>query len=245
MKPPFLVAFALLAIVTGWIVFDLSTGPDLSGGFLRVHRRPVADDVPDSGRPPIAITLDGVNLRPGQGQAASSAPGGARLIVRTLSFELTTDRFHDIQAVLGKWVELHHATIVGEEGTAGRGLLVTLSVTPADAVAAREGVGGLGTITRESPPASEDVTDTHRALLLRIDAARAEERRLTEQLAGPPSGVRDPAGVTRAQAMARTQAERLTAEANALAARAAVVTLVLKFSARQLLIGPRSSADGP
>jgi len=227
MKTPFLVAFALLAVVTGWVVFDLSRGPDLSGGFLHGPKRAVPVEAPDAVRPPIAITLDGVSLHPEAGQ--SSTPAGPRLIARTLTFDVSTDRFHEFQAVLGTWVALHHATIVGEEGMPGRSLRVTLSVAPGEAVAAREGVGGLGTVTGDSS-AIEDVTDSDRALLARIDAARAEERRLTALLAGGASSVQDAAGVKRAQALAHAQVERLTTEAAALAERARVVTLVLKIS---------------
>ena len=223
MKTPFLVVFALLSLATAVVVFDLSRGPDLSGGFLHGQRRAAPVEVPDASRPPIAITLDGVSLRP--------EPGPPRLIARTVTFDLSTDRFHEIQDALGKWVPLHHAAIVGEEGTPGRGLKVTLLLPPGELDAARLGVGALGTVTHESS-AIEDVTAAHRALVARLDASRAEDRRLTDLLASGASGVQDAAGVTRARTTARAEAERLTAEAAALATRAAQVTIVLKISGR-------------
>jgi hypothetical protein len=225
--PAFLIAFALLALVTGWIVFDLSRGADESGGFLHPPRRPAIAAAPAvEPRPPIQITLDGVSLHPDAPQPA----GPARLVARTITFGLTTDKFHDIQDAIGKWVAAHHASIVGEEGLPGRVLMVTLTVRPDEAEAARAGVRTLGEVRRESV-ATEDLTDSHRTLLSRIDVARAEDRRLTELLASGRS-MPDVAGVTRAQTFAHTEASRLTAEAAALAARGAAVTMVLKIEGR-------------
>jgi hypothetical protein len=177
-------------------------------------------------RPQIPITLDGISL-------VSDTPqpvGAARLVARTITFAQSTDKFHDIQDALGKWVAAHHASIVGEEGMPGRVLMVTLTVPPDEVEAARAGVRGLGTVLRESA-ATEDVTDSHRALLARIETARAEDRRLTDLLTGGGS-IPDAAGVKRAQAFARAEVNRLTSEAAALAARAAAVTMVLKIEGR-------------
>jgi hypothetical protein len=225
--PAFLIALVLLALVAGGIVFDLSRGEDLSGGFIRGPRRPAPTDASVvEPKPPISITLDGVNLLPD----ATEPPGPVRLVARTITFALSTDRFHDVQDAIGKWVAAHHASIVGEEGLPGRVLMVTLTVPPDEAEAARAGVPAIGTVQRESA-ATEDVTMSHRALLARIETARAEDRRLTNLLAAGGS-IPDAAGVKRAQTFARAEAGRLAAEAAALAARAAVVTIVLKIEGR-------------
>jgi len=225
--PAFAIALVLLALGAGWIVFDLSRGEDVSGGFLRGPRRPDSMEAPAvEPRPPMPITLDGVSLHPEPPQPA----GTPRLVAHTITFGVSTDKFHDIQEAIGRWVTAHHASIVGEEGLPGRVLMVTLTVPPADAEAARAGVRGLGTVTRESP-AEEDVTASHRALLARIDVARAEDRRLTGLLSSGTS-IPDAAGVTRAQTFARAEASRLASEAAALAARAAAVTFVLKIEGR-------------
>jgi hypothetical protein len=227
--PAFLITLALLALVTGGIVFDLSRGADESGGFLHPPRRRPAASVEAPAiepRPPIQITLDGVSLHPETPQPA----GPARLVARTITFGLTTDKFHDIQDAIGKWVAAHHASIVGEEGLPGRVLMVTLTVPPDEAEAARVSVRTLGTVLRESA-ATEDLTDSHRTLLSRIEVARAEDRRLTELLARGGS-IPDIAGVTRAQTFAHTEASRLAVEAAALAARAAAVTFVVKIEGR-------------
>jgi hypothetical protein len=226
--PAFLITLALLALVTGAVVFDLSRGEDVSGGFLRPSRRSASAQAPAiEPRPPIPITLDGVSLHPD----APLPAGAARLVARTITVTLSTNKFHDIQDAIAKYVAAHHASIVGEEGLPGRVLMVTLTVPPADAEAARAGVWALGTVLHEVPTA-EDITDNHRALLSRIEAARAEDRRLTDLLAGGANSVADAAGVTRAQTFARAEASRLASEAAALAARAAVVTLVLKIESR-------------
>jgi hypothetical protein len=225
--PAFLITLALLALVTGGIVFDLSRGADESGGFLHPPRRRAVIEAPVvEPRPPIQITLDGVSLHPD----APQPTGPARLVARTITFGLTTDKFHDIQDAIAKWVAAHHASIVGEEGLPGRVLMVTLTVPPDEAEAARVGVRTLGTVLRESA-ATEDLTDSHRTLLSRIDVARAEDRRLTELLARGGS-IQDTAGVTRAQTFAHTEASRLAVEAAAVAARASVVTMVLKIEGR-------------
>jgi hypothetical protein len=225
-SPAFVIALMLLALGAGGIVFDLSRGEDLSNGFVHRPRRPASVEAAVQPRPPIAITLDGVSLHPDTAQPA----GPARLVARTMTFGLSTNQFHDIQDAIGKWVAAHHASVVGEEGLPGRVLMVTLTVPPDEAEPARVDVRTLGTVLRESA-AAEDVTDSHRVLLARIETARAEDRRLTDLLAGGRS-IQDAAGVTRAQTLARAEASRLTAEAAALAARAAAVTFVLKVEGR-------------
>ena len=226
--PAFLIALVLLALVAGGIVFDLSRGEDLSGGFIRGPRRPAPIDASVvEPRPPISITLDGVNLLPD----ATEPPGPVRLVARTITFALSTDRFHDVQDAIGKWVAAHHASIVGEEGLPGRVLMVTLTVPPDEAEAARAGVPAIGTVQRESA-ATEDVTMSHRALLARIETARLRRSAARQSPGRRSAPSRTPPASNARRRSRAPRAGRLTAEAAALAARAAVVTIVLKIEGR-------------
>lgn len=235
-SPSFLIALALLAVTTGAVVSEVCRGVDLSGGFVRRPRRAGLSASTDELRPPMAITIDGVSIR----SEPPPAAGSARLIARTVTVSLSTDRFHDIRDAIDQLVARHHGALVGIVATttgssvgalSRRSLTATITVPVVEADAARLSARALGTLVQESP-STEDLTDGDRALLLRIEAARAEDRRLTGLLSGGTAGIPDIAGVERAQARARAEAERLTAEEMVLAARTAVVTLVLKIEGR-------------
>jgi hypothetical protein len=232
----FLVALALLAAATGAVVFEVYRGLDLSAGFVRRPSRPSPSaSATDDQRPPMAITIDGVSVQDEPLQAA----GSTRLMARTISLSLSTDRYHDIRDAIDQLVATHHGALVGvvattaatSAGASSRSLTATMTVPLVEAVAARVAARTLGTVLQETP-STEDLTDADRALLARIQAARAEDRRLTALLAGGTAGIPDVAGVQRAQSRARTEADRLTLEETALAARAAVVTIVLKIEGR-------------
>ena len=161
----------------------------------------------------------------GRGAAATAAPRAqaglaenllspsvtdTQMIVRTATVNLSTDKFDDMRAALERIAAAHHGSIsdlrLGGDPPNRRTLSVTLRVPVANTDAALAAVRGLGKVQQESQ-SSEDVTDSHRDLAVRIANARVEEARLGEILKDRTGKIADvPCG--RAGAVARARRDR-------------------------------------
>jgi hypothetical protein len=159
----------------------------------------------------------------GQATAAVPQPSDQRMIARTVTLSLTTERFDDIRTALERATAAEGGSVVslasgGEPRR--RTLRATVRVPAARLDAALVAFRALGVLKNESL-ATDDVTDSYRDLTIRIRNARVEEQRLVELLKSRTGTVKDVLDVEREIARVRSQAERMAAEAETTRNRAA------------------------
>jgi Domain of unknown function (DUF4349)/Putative zinc-finger len=153
----------------------------------------------------------------------SDQPSDQRMIARTVTLSLTTERFDDIRTALERATAAEGGSVVslasgGEPRR--RTLRATVRVPAARLDAALVAFRALGVLKNESL-ATDDVTDSYRDLTIRIRNARVEEQRLVELLKSRTGTVKDVLDVEREIARVRSQAERMAAEAETTRNRAA------------------------
>ena len=107
----------------------------------------------------------------------------------------------------------------------------TLRVPIAEMDAALAGVRALGRVLQESQ-SSEDVTDAHRDLAIRISNAKIEEARLGEILKERTGRLSDVLAVEQAQSRVRTEIEQMEAQELAMRNRAALSTISVQVDER-------------
>ena len=157
------------------------------------------------------------------------------MIVRTASVTLSTEKFDDMRAALERVAAERHGS-VGSLTLAGdppnqRSMSATLRVPIAEMDAALAGVRALGRVLQESQ-SSEDVTDAHRDLAIRIANAKIEEARLGEILKERTGRLSDVLAVEQAQSRVRTEIEQMEAQELAMRNRAALSTISIQVEER-------------
>ncbi|HKV99210.1 MAG TPA: DUF4349 domain-containing protein [Vicinamibacterales bacterium] len=173
------------------------------------------------------------NLAPAATQ--SPAAVNTQLIVRTATVSLSTDKFDEIRASLERVAADRHGsvaslTLAGDPPNQ-RSMSATLRVPIVEMDAALAGVRGLGRVVQESQ-SSEDVTDAHRDLAIRIANARVEEARLGEILKDRTGRLSDVLAVEQAQSRVRTEIEQMEAQEIAMRNRAALSTISVEIQER-------------
>ncbi len=158
-----------------------------------------------------------------------------QMIVRTATVNLSTDKFDDMRSALERIAAAHHGSIsdlrLGGDPPNQRTLNVTLRVPVADTDAALAAVRGLGKVQQESQ-SSEDVSDSHRDLAVRIANAKVEEARLGEILKDRTGKIADVLAVEQAQSRVRGEIEQMEAEELAMRNRAAQSTITVAVAER-------------
>ena len=170
-----------------------------------------------------------------QGGPAQAAAANTQMIVRTASVSLSTEKFDDMRAALERVaVERHGSvaslTLAGDPPNQ-RSMSATLRVPIAEMDAALAGVRALGRVVQESQ-SSEDVTDAHRDLAIRISNAKIEEARLGEILKDRTGKLSDVLAVEQAQSRVRTDIEQMEAAELAMRNRAALSTITIDVAER-------------
>jgi anti-sigma factor RsiW len=167
--------------------------------------------------------------------SAAQATANSQMIVRTVSISLSTETFDDMRAALERVAAAHHGsmaalTVVGDPSNR-RSMSATLRVPIAELDAALAGVRALGKVLQESQ-SSEDVTDAHRDLAIRIANAKVEETRLGEILKDRTGRLSDVLAVEQAQSRVRTEIEQMEAQELAMRNRAALSTINVEVGER-------------
>lgn len=202
----------------------------------------------------------GQGVGPGQGHRLQQGQGGGggpvrqtipvdqltpdRMIVRTASMSLISDRFDQIRESLERLVASHQGRVTSLNATGDpssrRSLHATIGVPAARMDALLAGLRGLGKVQEESL-GSDDVTESFRDLGLRTANARREEQRLVELLSRRTGDLADVLAVERELARVRLEIERMEAETRATRQRVdlATVTLIVQEQYRaDLALGP-------
>lgn len=202
----------------------------------------------------------GQGVGPGQGHRLQQGQGGGggpvrqtipvdqltpdRMIVRTASMSLISDRFDQIRESLELLVASHQGRVTSLNATGDpssrRSLHATIGVPAARMDALLAGLRGLGKVQEESL-GSDDVTESFRDLGLRTANARREEQRLVELLSRRTGDLADVLAVERELARVRLEIERMEAETRATRQRVdlATVTLIVQEQYRaDLALGP-------
>jgi hypothetical protein len=148
---------------------------------------------------------------------------------------LSTEKFDDTRAALERVARERHGsvaalTLAGDQPNR-RSLSATLRVPIAEMDAALAGVRALGKVLQESQ-SSEDVTDAHRDLAIRIANAKIEEARLGEILKERTGRLSDVLAVEQAQSRVRTEIEQMEAQELAMRNRAALSTISVEVEER-------------
>jgi hypothetical protein len=164
--------------------------------------------------------------------------GGAdasQLIVRTAGVSLSTDKFDEIRSGLERVVAAHHGSVAALTASGDppnqRSINATLRVPVAELDAALAGVRALGRVVQESQ-SSEDVTDAHRDLAIRISNAKIEEQRLDQILKDRTGKLSDVLSVEQEQSRVRTEIEQMEAQELAMRNRATLSTITVDVSER-------------
>ena len=204
-----------------------------SGSSLRSAR--VASGGGDAGRG-AAAQAAGPRVQAGIAEnLLATLPADTQMIVRTATVNLSTDKFDDMRAALERIAAAHHGSIsdlrLGGEPPNQRTLSVTLRVPVANTDEALAAVRGLGKVQQESQ-SSEDVSDSHRDLTVRIANARVEEARLGEILKDRTGKIADVLAVEQAQSRVRGEIEQMEAEELAMRNRAAQSTITVEVAER-------------
>src|SRR5262249_50036367 len=157
------------------------------------------------------------------------------MIVRTATISISTEKFDDMRVGLEQVATTHHGsmaglTVVGDPPNR-RSLRATLRVPIAEMDAALGGVRTLGRVLQESQ-SSEDVTDAHRDLAIRIANAKIEETRLGEILKDRTGRLSDVLAVEQAQSRVRMEIEQMEAQELAMRNRAALSTISIEIDER-------------
>lgn len=165
----------------------------------------------------------------------TQAPANTQMIVRTATVSLSTEKFDDMRAALEKVAAAHQGSVaaltVAGDPPNQRSLTATLRVPIAVMDAALASVRALGRVLQESQ-SSEDVTDAHRDLAIRIANAKIEETRLGEILKERTGRLSDVLAVEQAQSRVRTEIEQMEAQELAMRNRAALSTISIQIEER-------------
>ena len=174
----------------------------------------------------------------GSAAGAQVSTGGAdatQMIVRTATMSLSTDKFDEIRPGLERVVAAHHGSVAALTASGDppnqRSINATLRVPVAELDAALAGVRALGRVVQESQ-SSEDVTDAHRDLAIRISNAKIEEQRLDQILKDRTGKLSDVLSVEQEQSRVRTEIEQMEAQELAMRNRAALSTITVDVSER-------------
>ncbi|HUL72779.1 MAG TPA: DUF4349 domain-containing protein, partial [Vicinamibacterales bacterium] len=121
-----------------------------------------------------------VGMTLGQAVQTGGADASQPMVVRTASVSLSTETFDDLRPALERVAAAHHGsvaalTLAGDPPNR-RTLNATVRVPVAEMDATLAGVRALGRVVQESQN-TEDVTDAHRDLAIRIANAKVEEAR--------------------------------------------------------------------
>jgi hypothetical protein len=188
--------------------------------------------------------VQGARPMPAAAPAPPQTAAAARMLVRTAYLSISTDRFDDVQARLERVAAARGGVVSGYQlsGTreTGRGLSATLRVPVGALDAVMADLRGVGTVTSESQQ-TEEVTDAHRDLAIRIDNAKREAARLNELLTRQSDRLSDVLEVEQAQARVQTSIEQMTAEETAMRGRAAMSTIQVQVAEQrhaELALGP-------
>jgi hypothetical protein len=192
--------------------------------------------------------VDSIQVVTGGGDAVAEAKKTAaadpRMIVRNASLGLSTDHFGDIlkrmQTVAGQHGGTVSAYQVSGDAAYGRALSTTVRIPVAAMDAALVDLRRLGTVTGESQ-STEEITDAHRDLAIRIENAKKEAARLNELLTRQSDRLSDVLEVEQAQARVQTEIEQMTAQETAMRGRAAMSTIsisVAEVRHAELALGP-------
>jgi len=237
-----------------------ATGEELQAGRQQFDATSALQQTEAKDGPPNALKKtmgvgggSGVGGRAGRGYAnapaAVAAPppqsaAEARMVVRTAFLSISTDRFDDVRARLDRVAAALGGTVSGYQlsGTreSGRSLAATIRVPVAALDEAMTALRAVGTVTSESQQ-TEEVTDAHRDLTIRIDNAKREAARLNELLTRQSDRLSDVLEVEQAQARVQTSIEQMTAEETAMRGRAAMSTIQVQDVEQrhaELALGP-------
>jgi hypothetical protein len=179
----------------------------------------------------------GAQVSTGGGDASQPAGGAdaTQMMVRTATISLSTDKFDDIRAVLERVVTAHHGAVAALTASGDppnqRSINATLRVPVAELDAALAAVRALGRVVQESQ-SSEDVTDAHRDLAIRISNSKIEEQRLDQILRDRTGKLSDVLSVEQEQSRVRTEIEQMEAQELAMRNRAALSTITVDVSER-------------
>ena len=193
---------------------------------------PAATPAPDLVYPDSLRSLGYVSAAKGGQSAVAPQPSGQRMIARTVTMSLTTERFDDIRAALERATAAEEGSVVSlsSDGESRRRTLrATVRVPAARLEAALAAFRTLGVLKQESL-ATDDVTDSYRDLTIRIRNARVEEQRLVELLKTRTGTVKDVLDVEREIARVRSEAERMTAAAETTRNRATFSLVTLEVA---------------
>jgi hypothetical protein len=241
------------------IVDDVSA---TNGGVVSVHKSELNDkerrqdaqmSLPAgavaSPPPPAAAPVNApTSALPSVGGSASGQqiPNAAeeRLIVRNISLRLSTDRFDDVGAALERVSRAHRGTVaaysVSGERESGRQFDATVRVPVTEVDQTMVELRAIGTVLSESQ-STEEITDAHRDLAIRIANAKREAGRLNELLTRQSDRLSDVLQVEQAQARVQTEIEQMTAQEVAMRSRAVLSTISISVAERyhaQLALGP-------
>jgi hypothetical protein len=177
-------------------------------------------------------------------QAQATVAKESRMIVRAVTLSLSTDKFDDVRAAIDRVAAAHEGRIsslsaVGDQPT-HRSLSATVLVPVLKTDEALSDLRAIGTVVQESQ-SSEDVTDSHRDLAIRLANAKVEEGRLGELLARRTDKLADVLAVEQAQSRIRGEIEQMTAEEQAMAGRASLATITVQVEERyraEIALGP-------
>jgi hypothetical protein len=165
-------------------------------------------------------------------QAQPAAPE-ARMIARTATLGLASNKFDDMRSAIERTAARHRGTITAytlsaDPGSA-RSMSMTVRVEAEHVPYALADLRALGTVTSEAQ-ATEDITDVHRDLAIRIENAKREATRLNELLTRQTDRLSDVLAVEQAQARVQTEIEQMTAQEAAMAGRATYGSIVVEVT---------------
>ena len=265
------VAVLAVAVVATALQFTRSSmrfanEPEVIGAARVENRAVVGGRLSAAGAPP-AEPVGPPTFRPGEGQQrkdfrAQQGQGGGggsgavtmprsveqpasdRMIVRTASVSLISDRFDQIRESLERLVASHQSRVTSLNATGDpssrRSLRATIAVPAARMDALLTGLRSLGKVQDESL-GSDDVTESFRDLGLRTANARREEQRLVELLSRRAGDLADVLAVERELARVRLEIERMDAETRATRQRVDLATVALTVQEQyraDLALGP-------
>jgi anti-sigma factor RsiW len=156
-----------------------------------------------------------------------------RMIVRSATISLTSDRFNDMRPAIDRLLAPHQGRIaalnVTGDPSTRRSLHATIRVPASELDALLAAIRALGRVQDESL-GTDDVTESFRDLGLRTANARREEQRLVELLSRRTGDLADVLAVERELARVRLEIERMEAETRATQQRVDLATIELTVS---------------
>jgi anti-sigma factor RsiW len=160
-------------------------------------------------------------------------PADGPMVARAVSLSIVTDRFADVRAALER-ITADMRGMVGSLNMTGdpptrRSLHATLRVPAARLDAALVEVRKLGQVRQESQ-SSEDVSDAHRDLVVRISNATKEEARLNDLLVNRTGRLQDVLAVEREVTRVRGEIEQMKAQELAMRNRVTYATISVEIT---------------